>query len=232
MADEDDKRDWTIFGSVGVAVAAAVCCLGPVVLVSLGVTGAWIGNLSALEPFRPLFMVVAAGLLGFGFYRAYGAASRRDDCGEDAACEIPAANRINRVSLWIATVVVAGLFASPYLLSLGLDDASARANTSPEHTATATTDDDAAEPDDSAALAAVTLDVEGMTCGGCARSIQATLRGLDGVEEASVTFEPPRARVSYDPSQVSVEALTQATADVGFASTEASTKPEPEETHE
>ena len=106
---------WTLFGSVGAALGAAICCLGPVVLVSMGVTGAWIGRLSALEAYRPFFMLAAAGMLGWGFYRVYGTRAR-DDCGDDGECEVPRASRVNEVSLWIATVAVAGLFASPYLL--------------------------------------------------------------------------------------------------------------------
>lgn len=37
------------------AILASTCCLGPLVLVALGVSGAWIGNLTALEPYRPVF---------------------------------------------------------------------------------------------------------------------------------------------------------------------------------
>jgi mercuric ion transport protein len=41
------------------AILASTCCLGPLVLLMLGVSGAWIGNLTALEPYRPLFIVAA-----------------------------------------------------------------------------------------------------------------------------------------------------------------------------
>jgi mercuric ion transport protein len=45
------------------AILASTCCLGPLVLLTLGVSGAWIGNLTALEPYRPIFIVVAAAAL-------------------------------------------------------------------------------------------------------------------------------------------------------------------------
>ena len=49
------------------AVLASTCCLGPLVLISLGVSGAWIGNLTTLEPYRPALIVAAvvalAGLI-------------------------------------------------------------------------------------------------------------------------------------------------------------------------
>ncbi|MGM0558921.1 MAG: mercuric transporter MerT family protein [Myxococcota bacterium] len=199
-----------LFGSVGAAIAAAVCCLGPLLLVSLGATGAWIGHLSAFEPFRPLFAVIAAGFLGYGFFRVYGR-SQQADCGEGAECEVPRAGRINRVSLWVATVVVVGLFASPYILDVGPGDASA-----------ASTPAEAATPeaqDDTSRLDVAVLTVEGMTCEGCTTTVATTLERLDGVQKAVVSLEPPRARVTYAPARISVEELTEATADVGYPTT-------------
>ncbi len=38
------------------AIVASTCCLGPLVLVALGLSGAWIGNLTLLEPYRPFFI--------------------------------------------------------------------------------------------------------------------------------------------------------------------------------
>lgn len=219
--DSKKANNWSIFGSLGVALAAAVCCLGPLVLVSLGVTGAWIGNLSAFEPYRPLFMVVAAVLLGFGFYRVYGRPGpgqpAQEDCGEGAGCEVPKSNRINQVSLWIATVVVVGLFASPFLLGVGVGGTSAEQPTAvgAVEGSEKSADQGHADEGDSAK---VTLTVQKMTCGGCAGSVQTALARLDGVEGAQVTFEPPQAVVTYDPSKVSVEKLTKATAEIGYPS--------------
>lgn len=41
------------------AILASTCCLGPLVLITLGVSGAWIGNLTLLEPYRPIFIGAA-----------------------------------------------------------------------------------------------------------------------------------------------------------------------------
>src|SRR5690554_1672995 len=38
------------------AIGASLCCLGPLLLLSLGIGGAWISGLTALQPFRPLFV--------------------------------------------------------------------------------------------------------------------------------------------------------------------------------
>jgi len=37
------------------AILASACCLGPLVLIALGFSGAWIGNLAVLEPYRGSF---------------------------------------------------------------------------------------------------------------------------------------------------------------------------------
>ena len=39
------------------SILASTCCLGPLVLVALGLSGAWIGDLTLVEPYRPLFLV-------------------------------------------------------------------------------------------------------------------------------------------------------------------------------
>lgn len=215
MESDDTSAGWTIFGSVGAALGAAVCCLGPVVLVSLGVGGAWVGHLSALEPYRPLFMAVAAGFLGFGFYRVY-RRPKQSQCRDGAECEVPRASLTNRVALWVATVAVVGLFASPYLLSLGVDETAAKATSTEASSGSADQG-----PDGQGAVSerrTVTLQVEGMTCAGCIRTIESALRDTEGVEEVQVTLEPPRANITYDASAVSVDELTEATGDAGFPS--------------
>ena len=59
------KTKWGVFGAVGAAVAASACCTIPLLLVTLGVGGAWVGTFTALEPFRPLFIGVALVFLGY-----------------------------------------------------------------------------------------------------------------------------------------------------------------------
>ncbi|EFB9870222.1 TPA: mercuric transporter MerT family protein, partial [Salmonella enterica subsp. enterica serovar Minnesota] len=46
-----------IIGGVIAAVGAGLCCAGPFVLLLLGVSGSWIGNLTLLEPYRPIFIL-------------------------------------------------------------------------------------------------------------------------------------------------------------------------------
>lgn len=68
------------------AILASTCCLGPLVLVALGVSGAWIGNLTALEPYRPIFIAAASVALLFAYRRIFRPAQ---DCKPGEVCAIP-----------------------------------------------------------------------------------------------------------------------------------------------
>ncbi|MGH8605651.1 MAG: mercuric transporter MerT family protein, partial [Gammaproteobacteria bacterium] len=62
----------TAIASVLAALAASSCCVIPLVLFTLGVSGAWIGNVTALAPYQPVLAAVTLGLLGYGYYLVYG----------------------------------------------------------------------------------------------------------------------------------------------------------------
>lgn len=100
-------------GSVLGALGASACCIVPLVLFSLGIGGAWIGNLTALAPYKPLFVAGTAGLLGYGFYLVYWKPRRA--CAEGATCARPLPNRFVEVALWSATVLVVAAFAFDYI---------------------------------------------------------------------------------------------------------------------
>jgi MerT mercuric transport protein len=54
------------------AILASTCCLGPLVLVALGLSGAWMGNLTVLEPYRPFFIAGALVALFIAGRRIFG----------------------------------------------------------------------------------------------------------------------------------------------------------------
>src|SRR3970282_2820415 len=58
MSETQKGRGALVAGGLA-AILASACCLGPLVLITLGFSGAWIGNLTALEPYRPIFIGVA-----------------------------------------------------------------------------------------------------------------------------------------------------------------------------
>ncbi len=118
----DERNTTTVLagGSALGALAMSSCCIVPLVLFSLGVTGAWIGNLAALYPYKPYFFVATAGFLAAGFYRAY-RKPKTAACGPRADCATPISDRINKAVLWVSTVLVLAALAFPYYAPILLD---------------------------------------------------------------------------------------------------------------
>ena len=100
-------------GGVLGALAASSCCIVPLALFSLGVSGAWIGNLTALAPYQPIFVVVTLGFLGAGYWMVY--RTPKVACAEGTECARPSPRRAVKISLWAATVLVAAAMALPYV---------------------------------------------------------------------------------------------------------------------
>jgi len=87
------------FGALLGGVLASSCCILPLALVSLGTGGAWLSNLTALSPYQPIFLTLAAGSVGYGFWKAR--ITRQAACASDGACAMPINSRLNSVLLWI-----------------------------------------------------------------------------------------------------------------------------------
>lgn len=66
----------------------------------------------------------------------------------------------------------------------------------------------------------VTLDVPGMNCKFCPITIRKALNKVPGVIEAQSDFETKTATVKFDQTKTNIEALTQATANAGYPSSE------------
>lgn len=73
-ADSGARTGWFATGGLIGAILASSCCIVPLVLVTIGVSGAWIGTLTALEPYKPLF---AGATLIFSGWRSGGSISGR-----------------------------------------------------------------------------------------------------------------------------------------------------------
>jgi mercuric ion transport protein len=88
------------------AVLASTCCLGPLVLITLGVSGAWISNLTLLEPYRPLFIGAALVALFFAYRRIWRPVAA---CEPGQVCALPRVNRGYRAlfRIVVALVIVA-----------------------------------------------------------------------------------------------------------------------------
>ena len=100
------------------ALAASSCCILPLVLFSLGVSGAWIGNFTQLAPYQPYFIAATLLFLGSGYWLAY--RSGTHGCAEGEACARPLPNRIVKATLILATLLVAAALGLDFIAPLFL----------------------------------------------------------------------------------------------------------------
>ncbi len=94
-------------GGILGALAASSCCILPLALFMLGISGAWIGNLTALAPYQAYSLAITAAFLGVGYYLVY--RRPKATCAEGQACARPLPNRIVKLALWTATVIARGV---------------------------------------------------------------------------------------------------------------------------
>lgn len=98
---------------IATALGAASCCVIPFLLFALGVSGAWIANLTALEPYQPVFAVLSLGFIGWGAWRLRRKA--KIACAE-GYCASARSDRIARIGLWTAAVLIVIALAFPYVI--------------------------------------------------------------------------------------------------------------------
>lgn len=98
------RSGWLAAGGIIGAVLASSCCVVPLVLVTLGVSGAWIGSLTALEPYKPYFVIVTLAFLAGGFWHVY--FRQKPDCVDGTYCARPESALLTKAALWIATIIV------------------------------------------------------------------------------------------------------------------------------
>ncbi|MGH0002034.1 mercuric transporter MerT family protein [Pseudovibrio ascidiaceicola] len=108
----DTKKRLVAAGGITGALAASACCIIPVVLFSFGVSGAWISNLTALDPYKPIFIAFTFGMLGYGFWLVYLKPGR---CNETDTCRHPLPNRLVKGALWAALALVLLALFWPWL---------------------------------------------------------------------------------------------------------------------
>ena len=107
-----------LWASALAAIVGSLCCVAPLVLISLGISGAWISQLTALEPYRPFLIGAMLVFLGLAFRQLYVVPAR---CASDEACANPRLQRRQRQIFWVVVVGLAALIAfpwyAPFLLS-------------------------------------------------------------------------------------------------------------------
>ena len=112
MSEQQNSRGALLAGGLA-AILASTCCLGPLVLIMLGFSGAWIGNLAVLEPYRPFFIGVAMMALFFAWRRIYRPVQA---CKPGDACAVPQVRTTYKVIFWVVTALVLVALGFPYVV--------------------------------------------------------------------------------------------------------------------
>lgn len=94
------------------AILASACCLGPLALVALGLSGAWVGNLTLLEPYRPFFIAGALVALFFAGRRIFHPVQA---CQPGEVCAMPRTRRVYKIMFWIVSALVLIALVYPYV---------------------------------------------------------------------------------------------------------------------
>lgn len=113
-AERTDSKPWALGASVlagGVAaLGASACCAGPLLLILLGVGGAWGSQLAALEAYQPWFIAATLAFLGYAFYRLYLSPAQ---CSPSDVCAVPATRTRQKALFWVVSVLAVALIGLP-----------------------------------------------------------------------------------------------------------------------
>jgi len=109
-----NAKDSLIAGILA-GIGASACCVGPLVLLALGIGGAWIGNLTALEPYRPIFVGLTLAFLGLAYRRLY---LLPQTCAPGTPCADPRTNSRQHLIFWLVAASLLALLAVPWFAPL------------------------------------------------------------------------------------------------------------------
>ena len=193
------KDKLTAAGSVIAAVAASICCIGPLAALTLGAGS--LAAASGLEKWRPLFLGVTFVLLGVAWYLTY-RRPKAEACTGGTACAARPGAKGGKAVLWVATALTVALAALPLyagpVARLLHPEGAGPALSAGENAAT------------------LRVNIPGMDCAACAVNIQRTLRKVEGVSRAEVVFKTKEAVIDYDPARISPEKIVAVIDETGF----------------
>lgn len=112
---QSNESKLPLIGGIAVAIGTAVCCVGPLVLLSLGISGAWIGSLTLLAPYRPILIVIVLALFGWAGWQVYRPVER---CEPGTACAVPQVRRNRQIIFWTSALIASVFVTSVWWLPL------------------------------------------------------------------------------------------------------------------
>ena len=107
----EKRTPWLGIGAVLAAIGASVCCVGPLLLLSLGIGGAWMSTLTSMETVRPFFFVISLIFIGLGYRKLY---LIPENCKEDQACAISEVKQRQKKIFWIGSLLILLLLTFPW----------------------------------------------------------------------------------------------------------------------
>lgn len=112
---ESPKARGALFAGGLAALLASTCCLGPLVLITLGFSGAWIGKLTVLEPYQPIFVGVALVAMVFAWRRIYRPVQA---CSPGEVCAMPQVRVAYKTLFWVVAALILVPLGFPYVAPL------------------------------------------------------------------------------------------------------------------
>ena len=110
--NETAKGRGVLFAGGLAAIFASACCLGPLILLTLGFSGAWISNLALFQPYQPVFIGAALVALYFAGRRIYRPAV---ECAPGEVCAVPQVRTAYKAAFWLVAVLIVVTLVFPYL---------------------------------------------------------------------------------------------------------------------
>lgn len=113
--DSNPRTLAAVLAGAVAAVGASACCAVPLLLVVLGVGGAWGSQLAAMEAYQPWFVAATVAFLGYAFHRLY---LRPVECAPGDACAEPATRTRQKALFWAVAAFALALLALPFYAPL------------------------------------------------------------------------------------------------------------------
>lgn len=169
MAELGTREKAAGAGAVIAAALASMCCILPLGLGAIGLSGAVVS--AFFEPLRPFFLGLSGVLLAVGFYLAF----RGPVEGETCSTNTLRLSRASRPTLFVAMLATVGFAVFPTFAGLASGGEESLPSDVPS--------------------TVVTLRVDGMTCESCASTVRAHLLDVPGVIDAGVSYGRKLAEV-------------------------------------
>jgi mercuric ion transport protein len=99
-----DVGRFAALSSIIGALVSSSCCVLPLLLVTFGASGAWIGKLNVLDPYKGYTAAITLIFLGAGYWQVF--RKRQIDCESGSACATPQSQAITKAALVFATLLV------------------------------------------------------------------------------------------------------------------------------